>query len=136
MAFPRKSRELKLLQGSRQPLDLPVVELPLVTAVPSPPVWLVSESGIREWNKLAPALMERGLLTEGGLTPLGILCGVAAAIVDDIGEGRTPKAALVSQYRMLADAFGLTPLSAQRIHQPPQTSARKSHFARLREMEE
>lgn len=78
--------------------------------VPAPPRWLTNADGIREWRRLAPLLVTFGLLHAGNVTAFGHCCALHGLLVQAWAAGRTPKAALVAQWRGLANQLGLLDL--------------------------
>jgi phage terminase small subunit len=83
--------------------------------VPAPPDWLLNKNAIDEWNRLAPILFNNKLLTEVGTSALGQLCAMHGVIVGLWKNGDCPTSALLSQYRVLSNDFGLTPSSQMRV---------------------
>lgn len=129
MAFPKKPNHLKLMSGSRQPLEPAGLQVQVLSDIPEPFDWLQNSHSVREWRRLAPILTSCKLLTDASLGSFGILCSVFGAIVQCTSGGITPKASLLAQYRALAHEFGLTPLSQSRIpiaspKKPPNPFAR------------
>lgn len=114
MPTPRKPTNLKIIDGSRQP-DIPAVDLPLVDYVPAAPDWLPNAHAIREWDRLAPILFNNKLLTEAGVTTLGILCSLFGKIVQLYAAGESPTGHMIAQYRALANDFGLTPVAQGKV---------------------
>jgi P27 family predicted phage terminase small subunit len=76
-----KSPTLKAVEGNKG--RRPIVPIPqFETGDPTPPEWL-NESAKREWDRLAPTLTERGLLTEAFLTSFAMYC-MAWATIEEI----------------------------------------------------
>jgi len=117
MARPRKPNQLKVITGTNQPcrLDVNPVELPLVANVPPAPDWLPNAHAVKEWGRLAPILQHVGLLTEAGLSALGMLCALHGKLVQLWAAGESPNASLVGQYRGLVNDFGLTPVAQGKV---------------------
>lgn len=117
MSRPRKPRALKIIAGTvRADRDrYPVLALPLAESVPEAPSWLPNLHAVREWARLAPALHAAGLLTEVGLSALGMLCALHGRLVQTWSAGESPKIYLIAQYRSLASDFGLTPIAQARM---------------------
>jgi phage terminase small subunit len=117
MPNPRKPRALKVVAGTVQPSrdTKPEVDLPLVASVPKAPDWLPNAHAKKEWNRLAPILVANKLLTEGGLSALGMLCALHGKLVQLWSAGEAPVASMVSQYRNLINDFGLTPVSQGKV---------------------
>lgn len=114
MANPGKPYALKVISGSRR-LGRPTstVALPLLQDIPAPPDWLLNADAVREWHRLVPILMNCGLLTAASSAVLAHLCCVHGAICRTLSAGQQPRAAMVAQYRMLLNDFGLTPATAR-----------------------
>ncbi|WP_460763558.1 hypothetical protein [Lysobacter fragariae] len=93
----------------------PAVELPLVDAIPEAPDWLPNAHAIKEWKRLAPILHANKLLTEAGLTTLGVLCALFGKICQLYAAGESPTGHMVAQYRALANDFGLTPVAQGKV---------------------
>lgn len=118
MAGPgKKPTSLKVVAGTdrKDRAAPPVVELPVIDKVPDPPEWLINAHAINEWKRLARILTANGLLTEGGLSALGVLCSTHGDIVRQLSAGIMPTAHLVSQYRALVNDFGLTPVAQGKV---------------------
>ncbi|MGJ8620675.1 MAG: P27 family phage terminase small subunit [Methylophilaceae bacterium] len=82
---------------------------------PEPPDWIVDKNAKKEWNRLVPILIANGLLTEGGLSALAIMCGMHGKIVGLFEIGATPTGFMIAQYRALMNDFGLTPSSQSKV---------------------
>lgn len=112
----KKPRSLKVVSGTtRADRDVPIVNLPIVDVLPSAPDWLPNAHAVNEWNRLGPILVANGLLTVGGLSAFGLLCGMHGKLVQLWAAGEAPTAAVVSQYRNLINDFGLTPVAQGRV---------------------
>lgn len=114
MANPGKPYALKLITGSRR-LGRPVATaaLPLLQDIPAPPDWLLNAEAVHEWHRLVPILMSCGLLTAASISVLAHACNMHGAIVRTLSAGQQPRAAMVAQYRMMLNDFGLTPATAR-----------------------
>jgi phage terminase small subunit len=116
MPRPSKPHNLKVVAGTARPDRIaPVVELPVIGEVPSAPSWLPNAHAVMEWDRLARVLVANRLLTEGGLSSLGHLCALHGKIVQLHAAGESPNAALVAQWRGLANDFGLTPVAQGKV---------------------
>lgn len=117
MSNPRKPASLKLVAGTNRPdrEAPPAVELPLVDAAPSAPDWLPNAHAKNEWDRLSRILYANKLLTEAGLTTLGVLCSLFGKICQLYAAGESPTGHMVAQYRALANDFGLTPVAQGRV---------------------
>lgn len=117
MPNPKKPRALKVVSGTVQPSrdEIPAVELPPVSDVPTPPDWMPNAHAIKEWNRLAPILVANKLLTEAGLGAFGQLCALHGKLVQLWAAGEAPVASMVAQYRNLINDFGLTPVAQGKV---------------------
>lgn len=116
MAQSRKPDALKLIAGTTRP-DRAVegVALPLLTGHTDAPDWLPNAHAVKEWNRLAPILTKARLLTDGGLSALGILCALHGKLVQLWTAGEAPTGALLAAYRGLTNDFGLTPVAQGKV---------------------
>lgn len=118
MANPRKPTTLKAISGTVQPcraLPKEAPTLPVISDVPEAPDWLPNAHAVKEWDRLAPILVANKLLTEAGLSALGMLCALHGKLVQLWAAGEAPVASMVSQYRNLINDFGLTPVSQGKV---------------------
>ncbi len=115
MAYPKKPSNLKVITGSTQPDDGPVIDLPLVSDVPCAPDWMPNAHATKEWDRLAPILQKVGLLTEAGTSTLAHLCALHGKIVQLYAAGESPNASMVAQYRAISNDFGLTPVAQGKV---------------------
>ena len=119
MGRPAKPRALKAIAGTIQPCrDIPpAIELPVISIeeLPAAPDWLPNSHAVKEWDRLAPILAANKLLTQGGLSALGMLCAVHGKIVQLFAAGECPNAAMLAQYHTAVTAFGLTPAAQGKI---------------------
>ncbi len=117
MANPRKPNNLKVVAGTDRPDRVAPagVDLPLVSSVPVAPDWLPNAHAIKEWNRLAPILTANRLLTEAGLSTLGMLCALHGKIVQLYAAGESPTGHMMAQYRGIANDFGLTPVAQGKV---------------------
>lgn len=113
----KKPKHLKVVAGtSRKDRDAEVVvDLPVIDQVPEPAGWLLNAHAINEWKRLARILTANKLLTEGGLSALGMLCNLHGEIVRQTSVGMMPPAHLFAQYRAMANDFGLTPVAQGKV---------------------
>jgi phage terminase small subunit len=117
-----KSARLKLLTGNagheavrdlkKQAAKEPDPEL--VDGVPEPPRKLKAEAK-REWDRVASYLSQSRVLACQELSILATYCVLHAHIVRCEQRNELPTAAVLTQYRMLASEFGLTPTSRTRV---------------------
>lgn len=117
MARSKVPAKLKLIQGTDQPcrMDQPTVELPVVSGLPDAPDWLPNAHAVQEWERLAPILQAAGLLTEAGLSALGMLCALHGKLVQLWAAGESPTGHMLAQYRALVNDFGLTPVAQGKV---------------------
>ena len=113
----KKPASLKVVAGTNRVdrPELPKVELPPIDHVPVAPDWLPNAHGVTEWNRLAPILVANKLLTEGGLSALGMLCALHGKIVQLYAAGEAPNANMIGQWRSLTNDFGLTPAAQGKV---------------------
>lgn len=117
MPRPKKPHGLKVVAGTARPDrdGPPLVDLPGVSEVPEAPDWMPNAHAIKEWNRLAPILHANKLLTEAGLSTLGQMCALHGKLVQLWAAGEAPNASMLSQYRGLANDFGLTPVAQGKV---------------------
>jgi hypothetical protein len=117
MPNPRKPAALKVVAGTDRP-DRPApeaVDLPLVGEVPPAPDWMPNPHAIKEWDRLAAILHANKMLTEAGLSALGVLCALHGELVDQWARRNTPTGHMLAQYRALVNDFGLTPVAQGKV---------------------
>lgn len=114
----KKPPALKAVAGTerkdREPAS-PPVDLPVLSEVPPPPDWLPNSHAVKEWNRLAPILTANKLLTEGGLSSLGMLCALHGKITQLYSAGEAPTASMAGTLRNMANDFGLTPVAQGKV---------------------
>ncbi len=118
MAGPgKKPTKLKVVAGTARKDREPeaVVDLPVLDNVPAAPDWMLNAHAVKEWDRLAKILTANKLLTEGGLSALGMLCNLHGEIVRQTSVGMMPPAHLFAQYRAMANDFGLTPVAQGKV---------------------
>ena len=112
----KKPPRLKVVAGTSRPdRGAKPVDLPIIEKAPPAPDWLPNAHSIKEWDRLAPILTANKLLTEGGLSPLGMLCSLHGKLVQLWAAGEAPVASMVAQYRNLINDFGLTPVAQGKV---------------------
>jgi phage terminase small subunit len=113
----KKPKHLKVVAGTSRKDREPavVVDLPVIDQPPEPADWLLNAHAINEWKRLARILTANKLLTEGGLSALGMLCNLHGEIVRQTSVGMMPPAHLFAQYRAMANDFGLTPVAQGKV---------------------
>jgi phage terminase small subunit len=129
MPRPRKPTALKVLAGTlRRDRDAGLQMMPAcVVCAPPAPDWLPNAYAVTEWERLAPILAANGLLFEGSLSALAVLCALHGRLATLWAAGEAPTAALIAGYRALASDFGLTPIAAGKVR--PATPQRINPFA-------
>lgn len=127
----KKPTSLKVVAGTtRKDREVPgAVDLPLVSAVPKAPDWLPNAHAVKEWSRLAPILVANRLLTEGGLSALGMLCALHGKIVQLYAAGEAPTGHMLAQWRNVTNDFGLTPAAQGKVKQVGDPPA-KNPFSR------
>lgn len=128
----KKPASLKVIAGTERKdrAAEPSAELPVVTEVPKPPSWLPNAHAVKEWNRLAPILVANKLLSEGGLSALGMLCSLHGKLVQLWSAGEAPVASMVAQYRNLINDFGLTPVAQGKVKPVGSEQPEGNKFAR------
>lgn len=132
MPNPGKPHALKVITGSRRiAKDAPITStFPVIDAAPPAPQWLPNAHAVSEWNRLAPLLVANRLLTEPALQVLGHVCALHGVIVERMGKGQPPNAALISVYRGLINDFGLTPVAQVKVRPAGGEPSTANPFAR------
>ena len=92
-----------------------MIELPPLTQAPPAPDWLPNAHAVKEWNRLAPILSANRLLTEAGLSALGMLCALTGRLIQLWTAGELPTGHMLAQYRNLTNDFGLTPVAQGKV---------------------
>jgi phage terminase small subunit len=102
---------------------LPVV--PVLSTVNGAPVKPASLSGRAGeiWGQFAPDLTASGMLTHRDVLTFGLWCQLAAKVEDGQLSG-----ALITQFRLLANDFGLTPSGKGRELGAPGPPAKPNKF--------
>lgn len=110
MSRPPKPRNLKVLSGTIQPCrdSRKAPEVSPLDAVPLPPDWLPNAHAVKEWDRLAPILVNLRMLAEGDLSTLGMLCALHGKIVQLYAAGETPTASMAATLRGMQSDFGLS----------------------------
>lgn len=81
-----------------------------INGTPEPPVRLKAAAK-REWDRAIEFLTTRNLVGKENLSLLAFYCDLFAQAVDDRAKGIKVEAATITQIRMLAGEFFLTPAS-------------------------
>lgn len=127
----KKPHNLKVVAGTDRKDRAPLahVELPLAAEVPEAPDWLPNAHAIKEWNRLAPILHAVGLLTDAGLSALGMLCALHGKLVQLWAAGESPTGHMLAQYRALVNDFGLTPVAQGKVRGNGEATKPGNRFA-------
>lgn len=117
MPAPKKPAGLKVAAGTERKdrAATKAVDLPIILVAPSAPDWLPNAHAVKEWNRLAGILAANKLLTEGGLSALGMLCALHGKLVQLWAAGEAPTGHMMAQYRNLINDFGLTPVAQGKV---------------------
>lgn len=117
MANVRKPAQLKSISGTGQKCrEVPsIVDLPVLSTVPEAPDWLPNSHAVKEWDRLARILTANKILTEGGLSALGMLCALHGKIVQLYAAGEAPTASMAGTLRNMENDFGLTPVAQGKV---------------------
>lgn len=112
MGAPRRPFQLKAIAGTVRKDRIEKVVEQDVSAISEkalkPPSWLPNVHAKNEWLRLIPVLMKSGLLQEGTMSPLGVMCALYGKIVQVYAAGGEPALSLLITYRTMAKDFGLT----------------------------
>ena len=130
MANPRKPSTLKAISGTSQKCreNPSAAELPALDDVPVAPDWLPNSHAIKEWDRLAKILTANKLLTEAGLSALGMMCALHGKIVQLYAAGEAPTASMAGTLRNMQNDFGVTPVSQGKV-KPVGESEKTNKFA-------
>ena len=111
MPRPRKPNALRKLEGTERLASFEERESTPADDL-SPPSGLIDNPDARRlWNEYATELQTCGVLGAVDKNPLAVLCSLEAVLIGQLRGGDPPNAALMSQWRMLLNEFGLTPSS-------------------------
>lgn len=116
MPYPTKPPHLKSITGSKKPV-VKGVDVPVLAEVPAAPDWLPNSHALNEWNRLSAFLVANRMMTEGGLSGLGVLCALHGKLVQLWSAGECPTGHMLAQYRSLINDFGLTPIAQGKVKQ-------------------
>lgn len=117
MANVRKPAQLKSISGTGQKCRevSSIVDLPVLSSVPSAPDWLPNSHAVKEWHRLAGILTANKLLTEAALSSLGMLCALHGKVIQTYEAGEVPIASMCSTLRNMQNDFGLTPVAHGKV---------------------
>jgi phage terminase small subunit len=110
--LPKNVVEMRGNPGKRaintaEPDPTPIDEL-------KPPRKLKPEA-TKEWNRVIGFIANNSLVGNEGLSILATYCNIHARIVEMEQIGGAIEAALLTQYRLLASEFGLTPAGRAKL---------------------
>lgn len=114
----KKPASLKMVAGTERKdreVSHKAADLPVLSSVPPAPDWLPNSHSIKEWDRLAGILTANKLLTEGGLSALGMLCALHGKIVQLYAAGEAPTASMAGTLRNMINDFGLTPVAQGKV---------------------
>lgn len=123
--------KLKVLSGTfRKDRDSgAVVELTPLDRIPNAPDWLPNAHAVKEFDRLAQILHANKMLNEASVMGLATLCALHGKIVQQFAAGTMPTGHMISQYRMLLNDFGLTPMAQGKIKQQPDDGKKENKFS-------
>ncbi len=145
MGRPKKSTPLKVLHGVRGSENT----VPFVSAEVGPPTWLVSQTALTEWNRVAEKLKQEGRLSLVDQAALAIYCDSlttyvrASVTVQSKGftivgghgtERESPWCKIMHdayvRFMRLATEFGLTTAAREKLSPPaaPKDTKREKFF--------
>ena len=82
------------------------------------PSWLCSE-GKKEWKRMSGKLKDAGVLTELDRTAFTVLCQMWGEYVEGTINKEPVSMAHITQMRLMASEFGLTPSSRSKVEAVP-----------------
>ena len=86
--------------------------------IPPCPSWMGVE-GKKEWKRLSTALHDTGIVTALDTSMLAALCQMWGEYVESVKAGEPVSVAHVTQMRLMAAEFGLTPSSRSKVEAVP-----------------
>ena len=89
-----------------------------VAKVKSPPVWLNSE-GKKEWKRLIKELTNDGIVTNLDTSMLATFCQMWGEYIAGVKSGEPVGVTHMTQMRLLAAEFGMTPASRTKVEALP-----------------
>jgi phage terminase small subunit len=127
----KKPASLKVVAGTERKdrVCTPPVDLPILDALPEAPDWLPNGHAVKEWSRLGPILVANKLLTQGGVSALGMLCALHGKIVQLYAAGESPTGHMLAQWRNITNDFGLTPAAQGKV-KPVGEAPAKNAFAK------
>jgi phage terminase small subunit len=106
----RRPKAVKQAEGThRADRDYPEPELPEFDSF-EPPHWVKGRKAKTEWRRIVKILHPVGVLTEADTSALGHFCNLHARMLSE-----DVTAAMLTQYRLFSQEFGLTPASRSRV---------------------
>lgn len=107
----KKPNPFKVISGTTRPdrkVEEEIVdESPALEETPAPPDWLVNAFAVKEWQRLAPMLVQNRMLRPTDLTTLAHLCSIHGELCKLWSAGMAPTGHMLAQYAKYAQAFGL-----------------------------
>lgn len=110
-----KPTKLKILQGTFRPCRGNPSEPQPELGTPEAPAYLKGEA-LAEWTYQTAHLSKTRVLALQDRALLAAFCAIHGRVVEMFESGADVKAALITQYRLLGEAFGLSPASRARLH--------------------
>ena len=120
---PRKPTALRVLQGNAGKRPLPKGE-PQPELGCEPPPWLPDDAR-SQWSRLAPTLLELGLLTEVDGDAFGALCILTAQLASLAKIPGTQVQDITKELRQLWGRFGMTPADRAKVSVAPKEQKSK-----------
>lgn len=112
MGNRRKTAAQRKLEGKERPSrDYPEPDLPEFSTL-APPDWVFEDRAVAEWHRVVRIMGAVGVLSEADATVLGHYCNLHGRMVAEMDE---VTAAMLTQFRLYATEFGLTPASRSRV---------------------
>ena len=128
MANPRKSQEVKLLQGTFRPCrEKGRADLKLALGIPEKPSFLQGEAS-RAWDRIAQELYDAGILTKLDRAALTALCLAYAEVIkpDKLNQSQA-----ITHFLKFCAAFGMTPASRACVSKAPVPESVENPFTRF-----
>ena len=123
-----KSAQLINIQGNahqhKPKDDEEKVDWEPISECPPPPKWLPNAYALDSWNKIAPQVFAKCVMTDANADALGVLCGCFGRIAEAFAQGLTPNIQVIAQYRSLINDFGFTPTTQGKVRALKKTEVR------------
>ena len=111
--LPKNVVEMRGNPGKR-PVNQGEPEPQTIDGIPNPPRKLKPEAR-KEWNRVIGFVVNNRIAGAESLSLLATYCNIHAKIVELETAGMTPDAAMLTQYRLMASEFGLTPAGRAKL---------------------